>query len=235
MVSRHLSIIIPAHNEEAFIGPTLAAAHEAAQALGVDYELIVVDDQSTDRTAEIAKIARARVVPVQLRQIGAVRNAGAAQAHGAVLVFLDADTHLPPATLAAAWAALDKVVGGGALVQFPQTVPWLARTFVHVWNACSRTMSWAAGCFVFTHRDAFEAVGGFDEKLYAAEEIALSKSLRQCGRFVILNESVLTSDRKVTRRGWFWQHLKLLTRLALSAGGGLQRREGLDLWYDPQR
>jgi len=71
-----ISIIVPAYNEEALLAPTLDHLHAAAAAAGEAYELIVVDDGSTDRTAAIADAHGARVVAVQVRQIGAARNAG---------------------------------------------------------------------------------------------------------------------------------------------------------------
>ena len=101
-----ISFVVPAHNEEALLARTLASIHAAAAAVRADYELIVVDDASTDRTPEIATQHGARVVRVAARQISAVRNAGAREATGDVLVFVDADTILPPETLAAALAAL---------------------------------------------------------------------------------------------------------------------------------
>ena len=87
-----ISIVIPAYNEEALLAATLNAVRASADAIGVPYEVIVVDDGSTDRTAEIARAHGARVVAVHLRQIGAARNAGAKVAAGDLLVFVDADT-----------------------------------------------------------------------------------------------------------------------------------------------
>jgi glycosyltransferase involved in cell wall biosynthesis len=234
MIRPDLSIIIPAHNEAAYLGPTLTAAHAAATQLGVRYELIVVDDASTDQTASVAAAGGARVIQVRHRQIGASRNSGAAAAQGDVFVFLDADTILPAATLAAAWDQLRHVAGGGALVQFSNRVSLMPRLLLATWNLYSRCFNYAAGCFVFTHRQAFEAAGGFDERLFAAEELVLSKALRQQGRFVILNHTVVTSDRKV-RDGWFQRHAALALRLIMTAGRGVRRREDLDLWYDPGR
>ena len=72
-----LSFVIPAHNEEQHLGATLAAINAAASDAGEPFEVIVVDDASTDRTARIAEEAQARVVLVQNRQISATRNAGA--------------------------------------------------------------------------------------------------------------------------------------------------------------
>src|SRR5205085_9617055 len=87
-----ISIVIPAYNEEALLAPTVRAVRESADATGVPYEVIVVDDGSTDRTAEIARAHGARVVSVELRQIGAARNAGVKAAAGDLLIFVDADT-----------------------------------------------------------------------------------------------------------------------------------------------
>ena len=73
-----LSVVVPAHNEARLLPATLQAIHAAAAAAGVPYELIVVDDASTDGTAEVARAHGALVVAVGLRQIAAVRNAGSA-------------------------------------------------------------------------------------------------------------------------------------------------------------
>ena len=70
-----ISFIVPAHNEEACLARTLPAIHEAARVVGHPYEVIVVDDASTDATAEVARENNARVVSVKHRQIAATRNA----------------------------------------------------------------------------------------------------------------------------------------------------------------
>ncbi len=85
-----LSLIIPACNEEAYLGATLEAARQAG-----DVEVVVVDNASTDRTAAVATSFRAKVVRESQRSIARARNAGAANATGDVLVFLDADTIVP--------------------------------------------------------------------------------------------------------------------------------------------
>src|SRR5204863_4917548 len=109
---RVISLIIPAYNEEALLAGTLRALRAAADAAGVPYEIIVVDDGSTDRTAAIARAEGARVVSVTLRNIGATRNAGARAATGQLLIFVDADTMVPRDALAGAVAAFrDGAVG----------------------------------------------------------------------------------------------------------------------------
>lgn len=227
-----VSFIIPAHNEEALLGRTLESISLAARKIAIPFEIIVVDDASEDQTAEIARTAGATVVSVQLRQISAVRNAGARCAKGDVLIFVDADTVLPPRTLQGALKALDRgAVGGGAMIDFDDKPAVWSGLLIRMWCALSRAMHWAAGCFVFVRRDAFEQVGGFDENYFAGEEIVLSDQLKRLGYFVILRESVVTSGRKIKTHG-LAETLRLGVRLLIAGPGGWQRREGLDYWYN---
>src|SRR5262245_38244645 len=155
-----LSFVIPAHNEEALLGETLRALRGAAETVGMPFELIVVDDGSTDRTAEIARSENATVVPVNLRNIAAVRNAGAGVARGDVLIFVDADTLVPARTLAAVVSRLSQgVVGGGARVKLDAGVPWWGRMLTSFITAAYFQKRLAAGCFLFVRREAFDAVG----------------------------------------------------------------------------
>ena len=230
-----ISFIVPAYNEERLLGATLTSLHTAAQALGERYEIVVADDASTDRTAEIARAHGAVVVACANRQISATRNAGAAAALGDRLVFVDADTRIDAAVLGAALQALrDGAVGGGAPVRFDGVVPWYARLLLPVVVLAFRAARLAAGCFVFCTRSAFVATGGFDTTLYAAEELAMSRSLKRQGRFVILREVVLTSGRKL-RTHSARELLGLLLRLAPRGVAGVKQREGLDLWYAARR
>src|SRR3954447_22566576 len=83
-----VSFVIPAYNEEALLPRTLAALTAAARALAESFEIVVGDDASTDRTAQVAREHGARVVRVERRQIAAARNAGARAAAGELLVFI---------------------------------------------------------------------------------------------------------------------------------------------------
>jgi glycosyltransferase involved in cell wall biosynthesis len=115
----HYAIVVPAWNEEAIIGQTVGQLRTIAENLGRPYELVVVDDASSDRTAEIAAAAGARVVRVEKRQIAAVRNAGARATTAPFIVFCDADTWIPETVLRHALLELDRgAVGGGARVAF---------------------------------------------------------------------------------------------------------------------
>lgn len=226
-----ISFIIPAHNEEALLGRAIASIRESANAAGESYEIIVVNDASTDATARVAEENGAVVVNVELRRISAVRNAGARHARGDTLIFVDADTVLPAPTLAAALALLRAGgIGGGASVAWDESCAFWGKLLLRVWNEIARVLRWAAGCFVFVRRDVFEAVGGFDETYYVGEEIILSSALKRKGRFVVLRQPVITSARKVHLYGKF-EMMWLMTRMSLQGQQSWRKREGLDMWY----
>jgi glycosyltransferase involved in cell wall biosynthesis len=231
-----VSFVVPARDEAPLIVATVAAVRRAAADTGVPHEIIVVDDGSRDGTASLAEGAGARVIRVELRNIGAVRNAGARAASGVMLFFLDADTTLPAVTLQAAVEAVRRgAVGGGAAVRFDAGLSWcqhmLAAMFVFGWQ---RVCGWAAGCGLFVRRDAFEQVGGFDERYFAAEERFLSTALRRAGAFVILREPVITSSRKF--RLFSTGYLLLVALRSLFTGRRrLMRREGLEFLYEAPR
>jgi glycosyltransferase involved in cell wall biosynthesis len=230
-----LSFIVPAYNEARLLADTLRSIGRAAVALGLPFEVIVVDDASTDGTAEVARAHGARVLPVAFRQIAATRNAGARAANCAWLVFVDADTTIGEAVLRDAVAALaDGAVGGGCRIEFDGQVPSYGRVLIGLLRPVYRALGLAAGCFLFCTRQAFEAVGGFDEQLFAAEEAILSRALRGQGRFVLLRSGVLTSARKL-RVFSSREVLGTLLRLAVSGGKALRRRDGLELWYGERR
>lgn len=228
-----LSFIVPAHNEETLLAGTLECVKAAADSSGRSYEILVVGDASTDGTAEIARAHDCRLVQVNLRQIAAVRNAGARQAAGEILVFVDADTILPAKTLSAAIDAIKSgAVGGGAKLSFHGQTP----SWVHVISPLvNLTCRWARlppGCFLFARKDAFAAIGGFDERYFAAEEWVLSQALKSQGRFVMLCEPSITSARRGNPRDLL-RTLGLLIRLLVRGKAALQQREGLEIWYGP--
>lgn len=230
-----LSIVIPAHDEEAVIEETLSAADAAGRALQAPFELIVVDDASDDRTGAIARGRGATVVRIERRQIAAARNAGARAARGDRLLFLDADTLATPEAVRAAVAALDGgAVAGGATLALDEPVPLYARMLLRVLLALYRRVHLASGCFLFCTRESFEAVGGFDETLFAGEEVHLSLALGRRGRVVMLRETVVTSGRKL-RTHSAWVILFTLARLSLTGRRGVRDRSRLDLWYGTRR
>jgi glycosyltransferase involved in cell wall biosynthesis len=229
-----ISFIVPAHNEELLIAATVRAIHEAARAWG-GYEIVVADDGSTDSTGRLAAEHGARVVRTERRQIAAARNAGAREARGDVLVFVDADTLANTAAVGGALRALERgAVGGGALIRFDGPVPWYASVLLGVLVVVFRLLRLTGGCFVFCTRAAFEAAGGWDERLFAGEEIIFARALKRHGRFVVIRERVVTSGRKL-RAHSAREILGTLARVGLKGVAGARSREGLELWYGPRR
>jgi len=230
-----ISFIVPAYNEERLLGATLDALHAAGRAAGESYELIVVDDASTDRTAVIAQRHGAILVSVAHRQIAATRNSGARKANGELFIFVDADTIVSEAVVRSAVEALrGGVVGGGAAVEFDGTVPLYARLLMPVLVWLFRAARVAAGCFLFCTRSAFAAVGGFDESFYVAEELVMSRALKRHGNFVVLREAVTTSGRKL-RTHSIGEVLRVVGRVALRGATAVKQRQGMELWYAERR
>jgi len=235
-----ISFIVPAYNEERVLGSTLDALHEAGRVAGASYELVVVDDGSTDATAAIAERHGATLVSVAHRQIAATRNSGARKATGDLFIFVDADTIVNETVLRAAIEALrEGAVGGGAAIKFDGVVPLYARLLVPIVVRAFRLTRVATGCFLFCTRSAFVAVGGFDEDFYGAEEVVMSTALKRHGRFVVLKETVITSGRKL-RTHTLREMLVVLLRVIFRGSSAVKQRQGMELWYserrtDPQR
>jgi hypothetical protein len=158
----------------------------------------------------MAERSGARVVAVNYRQISAARNAGAAQAQGDLLVFVDADTDGPGTVVNAVIDAMQAgAVGGGAKARFDGSVPIYGRILEWLWLWIQRFGNLASGCFLFCTRQAFEAAGEFNKTLYAAEDVVLSRRLKRLGRFVILQGVVVTSGRNLRSHSGFEDDLLL--------------------------
>ena len=230
-----ISFIVPAYNEEHLLGATLDALHAAGRATGEPYELVVVDDASTDRTAMIAQRHGATLVSVDHRHIAATRNSGASKANGELFIFVDADTVVNEAVVRAAVEAMrGGAAGGGAALEFDGVIPLYARLLTPVFVQIFRAARVATGCFLFCTRNAFVAVGGFDEAFYGAEELVMSQTLKRYGKFVVLQEAVKTSGRKL-RTHSVREMLMVLGRLALRGPEAVKQRQGLELWYADRR
>ncbi|MCG6892095.1 MAG: glycosyltransferase [Desulfobacteraceae bacterium] len=239
-----LSIIVPAYNEAGYLQKTLSALTMAAGRTPLRGEILVVDNRSTDATAQIAENGGARVVYEPVRQISRARNAGARAAEGRYLVFVDADTIVPAALFSEAVGRLEdgSAGGGGSVVAADVRLPPLGRLALAGWNRFSMVFRLAAGSFIFCRREGFHAVGGFSEAVYASEEIGFSLRYRRWARsrgmdFTILSSApVVTSARKLD---WFsTPRIALSTLLLLAYPPAVRSRRLCWLWYhrpDPRR
>lgn len=218
------------------LGETLRTLAASARSTGAPFELIVVDDASTDQTSEVARAHGAGLLRVDLHRISAVRNAGARAATGDLLVFVDADTLVPPETLAQMLEAVrGGAVGGGARVRLDHHgLPWWARALSVILCWLVYRLRIAGGCFIYARRAAFDAAGGFDERYFASEEIHFGQALKRIGRFVLIAATVTSSGRKL-RLFSGCQLLRYALRFMAHGWPALRRREGLEFWYDGRR
>jgi glycosyltransferase involved in cell wall biosynthesis len=239
-----ISIIIPAFNEERLISETLRQVKAATAAFSRRQwatEIIVCDNNSTDRTAELARAEGAIVVFEPINQIARARNCGAAAASGDWLVFIDADSH-PSEELfddVAGQMTTGRCLAGGCTIKLEG--PYLVgKLITRLWNGISRTACLLAGSFIFCEAGAFREVGGFSNELFASEELDLSQRLKRLARekkkrLVILHRHpLLTSARKLhlyTPR----EHLRFLARVVFSHKRILKSREECHTWYDGRR
>jgi glycosyltransferase involved in cell wall biosynthesis len=203
--------------------------------VGEPYEIIVVDDASTDKTATVAREHGAQVVPVNHRQIAATRNSGARAATGDRLIFVDADTTIDPRVVSAALRVMDKgAAGGGALARFEGSVPLYAHLLLWWLGLFMRLAGTCGGAFMFCTRSAFQETGGFNEKLFGGEDAAMSWALRRQGRFVVLWPKVRTSGRRM--RGMHGlQMVSALVRMAFNPKMLTRRAAVSKIWYDSNR
>ena len=239
-----ISIIIPAYNEEKLLAATLRSIREAQSGFteeGWDAEIVVCDNNSTDRTAELAREAGAKVVFEPVNQIGRARNTGAAGASGDWLVFVDADSH-PSAELFADVAAAvrsGRVLAGGSTVCLEKGYP-IVSLITGGWNLFSRFQKWAAGSFIFCEAAAFREIGGFSLELFASEELDLFQRFKVLAkkrgkRIVILHRHPLVTSARKVHLYSAREHLWFLTKTVLQVGKPLKSREQCLTWYDGRR
>lgn len=238
VASVSISVLIPAFNEELLIARAIDGVRTGFASLGFEsYEIVVCDNNSTDRTAELAQARGARVVVESHNQIARARNTAAKAATGKWLIFLDADSFVDSELLKETIACFKSgmVCCGGSILRFDRTdLGFVERALVWTWNRISVAMRLAAGSYLFCYRQAWADVGGFDEEVYAGEEIFFSLRLREWAKarqmkFKVLTKSpVVTSARKMD---WYgrWE---LLTRMLLMARpGALKDRKKCGIWY----
>jgi len=194
-----IAVIVPALNE----GPHLRACLGPVLAAGPKVATLVVDGGSGDGSAAIARAMGASVLASPVAQRAAQMNLGAGAAVGDVLVFLHADTVLPPG-----WHAVIQ----RALLQSPHAIGGVFRrrfrgesTFLHLtcrladWRA--RQFGWFLGDqTIFVRRQAFAAVGGY-RPLLAFEDLDLSRRLKTIGPTLLLPATALSSGRRFAERG----------------------------------
>jgi glycosyltransferase involved in cell wall biosynthesis len=232
-----LSVIVPAFNEEKLLPETLSHIRAAMKPLGRERELIVVDNESTDRTVEIAESNGAMVEKEAVKNIGSVRNTGASAATGEVLVFIDADTFVPESLFRIIHEKMTdpKCYGGAVAVDYGNfDRPWL-RFMGRAWKFWGPVFNMKQGAAQFCRRTVFAQLGGYDERIYLGEDIdfywRLTKHAKATGGTVAYIEEpkVTTSTRRFDKMS-IWDTMVLTHPIYILLNW--KRKNPWRQWYD---
>ena len=182
------SVIIPAHNEEKYIGKCLQAVKSAAKYVGdAKTEIIVVANRCTDKTVAIARHYGAKVVINEEKCIAAIRNAGVREAKGEIIVTIDADSLMTKYSLCEIKFLLDSgnYVGGGTNPKFDRMSVGIAFSSAYVaMNLIPIMMKnggYLSGAMFWLYKRDFDAIGGFDETLVSLEDMDFAVRLKKLG------------------------------------------------------
>lgn len=183
-----VSVIIPAYNEEEYIQKTLAALTESDYPKNL-FDIIVVDNNSSDRTASIAERHADKVFILKEGNVGAVRNLGAKHSEAEILVFLDADCIVDSNWLSRGVLELQNskntVLGGR--YQVKKNANWIERLWILENPDHPRLQIDLLGGCIFIYASTFEMVGGFDERMTSGEDSELSQRLRNRGQTITIS------------------------------------------------
>jgi glycosyltransferase involved in cell wall biosynthesis len=211
-----ISVVMPSLNEEKCIRPCLESLQK--QDYGQDFEIIVVDGHSSDRTAEIAAEYTDRVLLLPPKGPGVARNYGATQAKYDVVAFIDADCIAPPHWL----STIDKNIRGGAIgvggvlrpldgltldkIMFKVNADWWVRfsALFGIYQLYGNNCAY--------RKDKFFSIKGFNTEISFWEDTELSMRMKKLGKLVIDgNLWVYTSTRRFRQMGYpkvFWINMK---------------------------
>jgi GT2 family glycosyltransferase len=183
-----ISFVIPVRNGAADLPRCLSSIAANLHAAG-GVEIVVVDNGSSDESAEIARRAGARVIDRPGLRVGACRNAGAAVSQGDVVAFIDVDNEIAPGWLHACARAFQQQGLGAAGYPYhaPMDATWVQRMYdaLRVKGTERRDVEWLGAGNLAVRRTVFEHVGGFDEGLEACEDVQLCHSVRRAGYRVV--------------------------------------------------
>lgn len=205
--ARRISVIIPAHNEEAYLERTLLALRRQ------DYpcEIIVVANGCSDRTADVAREHCDRLVVLSQKCLGVARNLGARMATGDLLLFLDADTLLSPNALRTIAREFTRNHAAGTVQGRPDSSRLVYRGMYLLKNLTHCTHFHEGSCgVILCWRKHFMQLGGFDENLEVCENSELMGRLKKFGNYSYIGDAIATTSMRryerlgVRRMIWHW-------------------------------
>ncbi len=197
-----ISVIIPAHNEEAYLGETLQALHMQRYSR---FETIVVANACTDQTALIASGHCDRLIVTPRAGISHARNLGGRLAQGDILVFLDADTLLEREALDIVAEQFTRDCASGTLKGKPDS----SRLVFHLlyalknWLHRKKFHKGSIGV-ILCWKDYFQAAGGFDEALHVMENSLMIRKLEPFGKYLCVDQTRATTSMRRYEKIGFW-------------------------------
>ena len=232
-----ISVVIPAYNEEKCLPVTLEKIGMALLNVDCVTEVIVVDNESTDNTSQIAKNFGAKVFTETEHNIARVRNTGAKNSSGDVLIFVDADT-LVPETLFQTIADQmkdEKCFGGAVAVDYePFKRKWM-KYYLRGGEFWQTVFNWKQGATQFCRKSVFQTIGGYDETIFMSEDVQFYRRLTKYAKqkdgylFFVEEPRVITSARRFNEMS-LWKTL-LLTHPLFFVLTSRRKRFWKD-WYE---
>lgn len=190
-----VSFIIPAKNEELFLPRTIQRIHDQAGG-NISYEVLVIDNGSTDDTARLAEALGAKVLSKKTGSIGALRNFGVQNAKGGLIVFIDADVLLGDEWFEAFVVVISEFQDHAKLItgsrcRPPEDAGWIAKTWFWESPAAKQQITHVATGHMITSKSLFQELGGFDERLVSAEDFEFCDRAKRVGAKVRLNADLV--------------------------------------------
>ena len=237
--SPSVSIVIPAHNEEAFIGRCLDSIADSARHADTAVEVVVVLNRCTDQTRDIAQAKGARCVVEDRRCLAAIRNAGVRASTGEVVMTIDADSWMTNETIGEALRHLSnpRTIGGGSVIVPERLSVGIVFSLLAIAPYVLRHR--VSGGLFWLRRETFDTLEGFDEALVSLEDLDFALRLKALGkargqRFRTLRRGrIMTSCRKFDTFGdWYLFKNPRLVRRIFS---GRDRAAADHFYYDTER
>lgn len=237
------TVVIPAHNEEKYIGRCIKSIIYASRYVKNNtVEIIVVANRCTDKTAGIALQYGARVIVNNDKCISAIRNAGVNSAKGKIIVTIDADSIMTKYSLIEIQKLLEsgKYIGGGSKMKFDRMSVGIVFSSMYVAANLIPLMvkrgGYVSGGMFWFYKDDFNKLGGFDESLVSLEDMDFALRLRKLGKaqnkkYGTLSRSyIITSSRKFDEFGdWYLIRNRKLTKAIFT---GKDRAAADKFYYD---
>ena len=235
-----LSVIIPAHNEEAFIAECITSIKESfinlPREARIELEILVVLNRCTDSTEEIIKQFGCKSIENEDQNLSKIRNAGVAAAKGELIITVDADSLVSKNLLPRVYKHLNnpKIIGGGVMIYPERWSLGIALTgFGLLWLTIFYRIT--AGAFYF-RKSEFVKIGGFNEDWLSAEDVEFARRLKKFGKksgrkykndFLAY---IVTSCRKFDHFGdWYFLKRPILVFKLL---GNKAKEEAKEIWYN---